>query len=50
MKKILALLFVLTILGSTVLGSQASAVFDEMPPVMKKSITIPIEQFNHLDY
>ena len=31
MKKILALLFVLTILGSSVIGNNASATFDEMP-------------------
>jgi uncharacterized protein YycO len=37
MKKILALLFVLTILGSTVIGDKASATIDEMPGLKRAS-------------
>ena len=47
MKKILALLFVLTILGSSVLGNSASANFDEMPKLTKAS-SVSVYDVNHL--
>ena len=38
MKKILAALFVLTILGSSVIGDKASATIDEMPKLTNISV------------
>ena len=47
MKKILAFLFVLTILGGSVVGNNASANFDEMPGL--KAANAPIHQISHLE-
>ena len=47
MKKILAFLFVLTILGSSVLGNSVSANFDEMPK-LNRTFSVSVYDVNHL--
>lgn len=44
MRKILAVLFVLTILSGSIVGDKASASIDEMPKL--RIFSMPIEQVN----
>ncbi|WP_210469737.1 hypothetical protein [Sporosarcina sp. 6E9] len=48
MKKILAFLFILTILGSSFLGNNASAHYDEMPK-LTSTPNVSIYDVNPLD-
>ena len=47
MKKILAVLFVLTILSGSVIGDKASATIDEMPK-LNRTFTVSVYDVNHL--
>ena len=54
MKKILAILFILAVLGSPIIESKVMASADELPKVMRSTDTVlkmsnsPIDQFNLL--
>lgn len=48
MRKILSLVLILTVvIGSFAVGNEASAKYDEMPPVMK-TMSLPIDHTNLL--
>ena len=47
MKKVLATLFILAILGGSVVGNEASASIDEMPG-LKRASSVTVYDVNHL--
>lgn len=48
MKKILASLCLLVILGGAFESEASANRFDQIPPVMMKSFSAPVDQINHL--
>ncbi|QUW21596.1 hypothetical protein JSQ81_17655 [Sporosarcina sp. Marseille-Q4063] len=47
MKKVLSILFILTILGGAAVANQTSAYYDEMPK-LTKSFNVSVYDVNHL--